>query len=420
MALQDLTPQLRTRLSRLERMVGWFVAVAAVLLLIGLIYYVHNLAERRGWFLTKLDYFSFVRNATGLKIGDRVKMMGFDIGEITQIEAQPPGDQYDIFVQFRVHEPYYGYLWTDSEARVGAADFLGNRFIEVTKGTNGTPTYALHEVTEVPLVEAWKLLGGTNYLVFGQDIYDGSNLLVSASQDLSKPALTNVAAAGVASFQVIDKNVKIKPPKWVWDEKAGKYKPYAPEQKGYWIHSDESPALTERLEKVVATVERALPDFLALTNSLTRVLVNANNIVTHADELLVNAKPVMTNLTHITANLSGPKGSLGEWLFPTNVNLQLQTALGSANTTLVAANTNINAISSNLLVTLENVATLTSNLAAQVQANGLVLTELSDLIVHTDEMVQGLKRHWLLKGAFKGETNQTMQSILKPRVGEGK
>jgi hypothetical protein len=35
MALQDLTPQLRTRLSRMERAVGWFVFVATALLLFG-------------------------------------------------------------------------------------------------------------------------------------------------------------------------------------------------------------------------------------------------------------------------------------------------------------------------------------------------------------------------------------------------
>ena len=32
MALQDLTPQLRTRLSRMERAVGWFVLFAVLLL----------------------------------------------------------------------------------------------------------------------------------------------------------------------------------------------------------------------------------------------------------------------------------------------------------------------------------------------------------------------------------------------------
>ena len=53
MALQDLTPQLRTRLNRMERAVGWFVLVAAVLLLAGFGYYLRNTAQRKGWFKTR-------------------------------------------------------------------------------------------------------------------------------------------------------------------------------------------------------------------------------------------------------------------------------------------------------------------------------------------------------------------------------
>src|SRR6185436_14051438 len=100
MAVQDLTPQLRTRLSRLERVVGWFVTVATLLLVAGLAYYIYQVAERKGWFLKKMPYFTFVKNATGLSVGDRVKLMGFDIGEITEITAQPPEDAfYNVYVQ---------------------------------------------------------------------------------------------------------------------------------------------------------------------------------------------------------------------------------------------------------------------------------------------------------------------------------
>src|SRR3954447_148180 len=138
MALHDLTPQLRTRLSRLERVVGWFVTIATLLLVAGLAYYIYQVAQRKGWFLKKVPYFTFVRNATGLAVGDRVKLMGFDIGQITEITAQPPEDvYYNVYLQFVVKEPFYGYLWEDSRAKVGAADFLGHRFIEVTKGSNG-------------------------------------------------------------------------------------------------------------------------------------------------------------------------------------------------------------------------------------------------------------------------------------------
>ena len=56
MGLQDLTPQLRTRLSRVERMVGIFVTFATLLLLVGFGYYIYHTAQRKGWFKTKIIY----------------------------------------------------------------------------------------------------------------------------------------------------------------------------------------------------------------------------------------------------------------------------------------------------------------------------------------------------------------------------
>jgi hypothetical protein len=70
-----------------------------------------------------------------------------------------------------------------------------------------------------------------------------------------------------------------------------------------------------------------------------------------------------------------------------------------------------------MLMTLDNMANLTSNLNAQVQANSLMLSQISELIVHADDMVQGLKRNWLLKGSFGPQTNAPAESVIKPRLG---
>ena len=56
MALQDLTPQLRTRLNQMEVAVGLFVAMAALLLLAGTGYYLKHTAERKGWLVEKAKY----------------------------------------------------------------------------------------------------------------------------------------------------------------------------------------------------------------------------------------------------------------------------------------------------------------------------------------------------------------------------
>src|SRR5580765_6344208 len=138
MPLQDLTPQLRTRLNKMERAVGWFVFLATVLLLFGFGYYIYHTAERQGWFVIKAPFHTFVQSSEGLNVGDPVVMMGFPVGQITRIHAQPPGDKHNVLVEFEVKDTYFRYLWTGgSYVKVNAADFLGKRQLEVTRATNG-------------------------------------------------------------------------------------------------------------------------------------------------------------------------------------------------------------------------------------------------------------------------------------------
>src|SRR6185503_5658205 len=223
MPLQDLTPQLRTRLSRLERWVGIFVSFATLLVLVGLFFYIRQMARDKGWYKRKLPYFTFVDNAAGLKVGDKVKMMGFPIGEITEVKPQPPEDAlYNVYVAFIVQEDNDGYLWDDSRVKVGAGDFLGNRAIEVTKGTNGAPSYILNEVRTNSVSEAKQYIGSASYFI-GQDVWDasGRNRLARPGQPITDDLLRRFEGAGVDTFQVLDKTVHLRYPKYIWDFKAG-------------------------------------------------------------------------------------------------------------------------------------------------------------------------------------------------------
>src|SRR5215472_6770224 len=168
MALQDLTPQLRTRLSRMERAVGWFVILAMALLVFGFGYYVYTTAERKGWFLTKAPYFIFTDRATGLKVGDPVTLMGFPAGQITAIKPMPAEKfEYNVFVEFELTSPNYDYIWTEgSRAKVNPSGLLETRVLEVTRGSGGYPTFvffplrtnvSLDEVQGLPDLPKWEL-----------------------------------------------------------------------------------------------------------------------------------------------------------------------------------------------------------------------------------------------------------------------
>jgi ABC-type transporter Mla subunit MlaD len=346
MALEDLTPQLRTRLGRVERIAGIFVALAAALLLSGFGYYLYQSGVRKGWFVTQVTYFTYVESAAGLRVGDPVKLMGFDAGQITRILPEDPDSQYNVYVEFQIKAPNFGYIWyPDSRVKVATGDFLGNRFLEVTKGGYSA---------------------GTNvHATFRQEIRDGRTVVTG-----------------------------------MWLAKLKDYVPITRDSK-YWLESDESPAVTQRLEAITKQVEQALPQILSLTNQLAAVLAHGSDAGSNLNALLLSARPITTNLAQITGQLRDPEGSLGRWLVSSNFGPRLDSTLNSANSTLTGIDTNLVYLVEKLSLSLDNLAGITSNLNAQVQANTNILASISDAVVHTDQLVQGLKNHWLLRSAFK-------------------
>ncbi|HEX7859641.1 MAG TPA: MlaD family protein [Verrucomicrobiae bacterium] len=357
MPVQDLTPQLRTRLSRVERIVGVFVTVATLLLLAGFAYYIYHTGMRKGWWTFKARYYTEVDSGAGLAPGGEVRLLGFAVGRITKVTANPPFSPKAVHVAFYVLHPYEGYIWNDSRARVVAGDFLGGRLIEITPG--------------------------------GSSIERGE---------------TNLTLQ--ASYKEVDG-------KWlVLDEQKGEYVPEE-QTPGYWLLSTESPAAMERLEMIANRAEEALPGILDLTNRVNLVLSNIANVTAEAQTVLSAALPTMTNVQVITANLREPKGSLGEWALPTNLHTQLLQTLAAANITLTNASqmiantdTNVLTLVTNLDQTLINLANITSNLNQQVQSNTNLVKGVSDLITNADDMIQGLKRHWFLRGAFKKKAEE--------------
>ncbi|HYG36569.1 MAG TPA: MlaD family protein [Clostridia bacterium] len=414
MALQDLTPQLRTRLSRMERAVGWFVILALLLLGFGFAYYIYNTAERKGWFKTKAPYFTFTVNATGLRVGDPVKLMGFDVGQITEITAMPAEQfDYNVYIQFELKEPFFEYMWTKgSQARVASADLLGKRVLEVSKGTGGYPTYILYPLrTNVSLAEVRDLPDRQHWLL-AQEIYDASGTNVLAEVKTPLTNLDFIAAAGVHHIWIMNTNRKARAITGIWNDHEARYDPFTKRTK-YWLESEESPAITERLENLIQEVEQAMPSVLSLTNQLITVLSNSASLTSNLNAVAAAAQPAVSNLAAATARLDQP-GALGEWLLPTNLNYQLESTLTNANVALTSANTNLSVLVQNLNESLLNLANMTSNLNQQVQANTNLVSAVSQTIIHADEFVQGLKRHWLLRSAFRTKDTNAPPRLTRP------
>jgi len=408
MPLQDLTPQLRTRLNRMEKSVGWFVFLATVLLLLGFGYYLYNTAKSKGWLITKVQFFTYVDSSEGLSVGDKVYMMGFPVGDITRIFAMPPHNPHNVNVriEFKIVEPYFRYIWTGgSVVKVNAASFLG-RQLEVTRGTNGYAICVTQPVTVFTNLDelAENVASQPGQWQLAQDVLDeSSNLVLHAYDTLSDSNLQVISRLKPDSLTAYN-NTEPDRGKVVasWHRHNHRYENLTPDDESVWLKSSESPSVSDQLQSMLTQVQDALPGVFALTNKIGVVLDNAAMATSNLNVTIASVQPVVKNADVITAQLREPGGPL-LWALGANGDHQMQTALTNANALLSDSDTNLDQLTRQIGMTLDNVANITSNLNAQVQANSNMLYGISKMVTDSDDFIQGLKRHWLLRSAFKKE-----------------
>ncbi len=457
MALQDLTPQLRTRLGKVERTVGVFVTVSTLLLAAGFAYYIRHTAKKKGWFDAKVEYCTGINNAAGLVEGvSKVRLMGKDVGEITKIVPNDPGDSIGWTVYFNVRQsdfPYFGYIWTDSKVKVVSGDLLGGRVLEVTKGSEyWAIATAMQKTGDGLLVLDQKLLQAEYTTITNQlFLNEGTAPRPSRGPDgvLRLQPWPDAHRAGVLSQKgLYDLQEAVK-------TNASKFYARQKPKSAFWIDAQESRPIGERLEQIGDTVEAALPSFLVLTNQIRVILDNAVSPTERLDAMLAEVRPavsrltvsstdlanilahtaaitqrltngqgalgellftpdvarIMANAAVISGNLTNGQGSLGEWLITTNINGQLERTFGSANVVLGSANTNLLTLNRSL----EGLAGITSNLNAQVRANSNMLSSITQIVTNSDNFILGLQRHWLLRSAFKPLPTTAPSKSTAPR-----
>jgi hypothetical protein len=398
MALQDLTPQLRTRLGRVERAVGWFVFLALALLLFGFGYYIYHTAERKGWFVIKANFFTYVQSSTGLNVGDPVVMMGFPVGQITLIHAMEPRDQRNVRVEFEIKDPYFRYIWAQgSVVKVNAADFLGKRQLEVTRGTNGPAIVVTQPgfVKTIPELEQLVATETDRWQLYQDVLDENSNLVFGVYTTLTQSNLELIAQSSLESNSVYVFDNKIVRNHIVasWRRRTHRYENFTQNSDDVWLQAVESPAVTEQLQAMVSQVQAALPGIFSLTNKISAVLDNAASATSNLNITVIAAQPMLTNFAIVSGQLRAPGGVL-DWALGTNGGDHVQGILTNADSLLLNADVNLTTL-------LINLSDITSNLNAQVQANTNMLGGISKTVTDADDLVQGLKKVWFLRSAFK-------------------
>lgn len=358
MALQDLTPQLRTRLGRVEWFVGLFLGMTALLLVVSFVGFLKRVADERGWFVTEIPYYTYLSDGSGVRKGTPINMMGFKVGEVTSVDAMPLdsrlwGDyymtnDYNVFVAFKVREPYPGYIGTDSKVRLGGLpiDLAGGVHLEVTVSSlYATPTFTTLENGKPGVLwedfafkwpsESLTAEQRTNQflkygaLTNGQKGYylqleQGETLMVQAQRILIK--VDSMAATIDAVLPTLTKDL---------EASVGTMR-------------DALPGLTNEIQLLLTAARESVP---VLTNNLEAILGNTLLLT----EQLTSTLPMLTNSVQQTLTAAGTLASTMATEIPnltSNVNLTLTNL-----NVLLLRDTNITSNSSQLMSNVNHLVT---------------------------------------------------------------
>lgn len=99
---------------------------------------------KQEWFRPARSYRMTAETSEGLQQGMAVRLSGFRIGKVESIELVGP---QEVGVKVNVFDEYAKYVKQDSRAKVRGENLIGDRFIELSAGSAGSP--------EAP--EGWKI-----------------------------------------------------------------------------------------------------------------------------------------------------------------------------------------------------------------------------------------------------------------------
>jgi ABC-type transporter Mla subunit MlaD len=147
--------------------------------------------EPSGFFFSKYQLSVYVREASGLTVNAPVRLDGVDVGTVSAIRLarESAGPQRRIELVLRVKKADQGAIRGDSSATLVSEGLLGNRYVDIRRGFNGTVIKPGGETPSMPS-EVLTLEGSLKLLGKALDcIQQGKN-----SRDVKTPAPTEPAS----------------------------------------------------------------------------------------------------------------------------------------------------------------------------------------------------------------------------------
>ena len=300
----------RVRWSQLR--VG-LIAVAALLIAAVLIFL---LTSKRGLFTQYATLHTYMSDASGLQTGTAVRLNGIDIGYLDTLRLTNSANPKRV-VQFdmEVKQQYLKEIPVDSVAQVAASNLLGDKFINLTKGSSPETVKSGAELRSLETQDIPELMAGMANLVtsFQTIVTRIDNLLSGVEQGkgtlgkfLADPELYNRTVAIAAEAQQL-----------LLDARKGG---------GTISKLIYDPTLYNELQLPIKRVDALLADLQSGKGTAGKLLYD--------QALYDQATEIENQIKALLADLNAGKGTAGKLLKDDQVAQQLETLVTKLNGTI--------------------------------------------------------------------------------------
>ena len=282
-----------------ELKVGLLVLAAVAVLALS----VFLIGDRNNLFARKNSYYIDFQNASGVRTGNPVQLNGVDAGTVEDVVLPEDPAKRFIRVWITVESRYADRVRADTRARIKTLGLLGDKFIELTSGSQGLP-----RVPEGGRIETAAATNVDALLASGEDVMAnvveisaslstilgrmerGEGLLGELTSD--SPAGRQLRESMVGTFETVERIA----------EKLETGKGLMPRLLNDPALSDQFAGAVDRLEALIAQAQSG--------PGLLPGLINDPQTKAEFDQTLATARQVVQDLQEFSTNLQSQEGLL--------------------------------------------------------------------------------------------------------------
>jgi phospholipid/cholesterol/gamma-HCH transport system substrate-binding protein len=353
--------QMFFRVKHFDRYVGILVVFAILMAVVALVF----VGRGQKWFAKRSPYKVVFSKVQGLKTGTPVTISGMEVGNVKSLRLDP---QSKVELMIEVLQRYQGNIRQDSQAAIAMA-LIGGKTIEITVGSPEKPP--LPPGSTIPSLESREItdllkeIDLKGYLKKIDEVLDNLNSITHKLDDPKGSLFRTLGNLEFVTSQL--KNGRGSVGAILQDPK---------------IHGEINAAIAQA-RRSLSNVEEITRNAAQVSQNLPPLMGEVDRSVKEVPKLLEELKKALAELPPILEDVKKT----------------------TAHTPAIA----------------ENVKEITANVKKASPQVPELLTTTQETTEDADKLIQGLQKHWLLKGSMpKGEPSPALGQRESPyeKIGE--